>query len=211
MARRLGPSLVSLLALAALAACSDAPVGPEITPTEEASLARKRKPTQPIDTTTTPSPTPTAPSSSTVTGCDGSAVTLSADEKAELDLHQQQRAASGLPAFCVHPRLVDAARAHSADMIAQSYFSHTSPSGESFSQRVTRFGYTGWTALAENIAWGTGTLGSPETIFNNWMNSSGHRANILNGGLREIGIGVASGTFLGYAGARVYTADFGTR
>ena len=43
------------------------------------------------------------------------------------------------------------------------------------------------------------------------MNSAGHRANIVNGALREIGIGVSLGTFKGYAGARLYTVDFGTR
>jgi uncharacterized protein YkwD len=210
MVGRLGSSLAALLALVVVTACSDSPAAPELT-ADEAALARKPKPTSPTSPTPT-SPTPTAPTTgATVTGCDGSAVTLSADEKASLDLHQSQRASSGLPAFCVHPRLVDAARAHSADMVARNYFSHTGATGESFSARVTRYGYTGWTALAENIAWGSGTLGEPSAIFNSWMNSSGHRANILNGGLREIGIGVASGTFQGYSGARVYTADFGTR
>jgi uncharacterized protein YkwD len=147
----------------------------------------------------------------TVTGCDGSSVTLSADESAELQLHNAERARNGLAAFCAHPRLVDAARAHSQDMVARNYFSHTSADGRSFVDRVTGAGYTGWTNLAENIAWGSGTLGEPSTIFTNWMNSAGHRANILNPNLREIGIGVASGTFQGYSGARVYTADFGTR
>ena len=204
---RFGPSFVSLVAVALLAACSESPLAPE-SESVDAALARKPKPTSPTPT----SPTPTSPTvSTTVTGCDGSSVALSADESAELQLHNAERARSGLAAFCVHPRLVDAARAHSQDMVARNYFSHSTPDGVSFMDRVTRAGYAGWTNLAENIAWGSGTLGEPSAIFTNWMNSSGHRANILNANLREIGIGVASGTFQGYAGARVYTANFGTR
>ena len=214
---RLGPSFVSLVAVALLAACSESPMAPE-SDSVDAALTRKPKPTSSTPTSPTPtsptSPTPTAPAptaGTTVTGCDGSSVTLSADESAELQLHNAERARNGLVAFCVHPRLVDAARAHSQDMVARNYFSHTSADGRSFVDRVTGAGYTGWTNLAENIAWGSGTLGEPSAIFTNWMNSTGHRANILNANLREIGIGVASGTFQGYAGARVYTANFGTR
>ncbi|MGZ8377765.1 MAG: CAP domain-containing protein [Gemmatirosa sp.] len=206
MARSLS-SIVTLAALAALGACADSPAAP-LAPTEDSALAARRRPTAPAPT---PTPTPAPTTGATVTGCTGTAVTLTADEKTSLDQHQAQRAASGLAAFCVHPRLVDAARAHSADMLAKGYFSHTGKTGESFSARVTRFGYTGWRALAENIAWGSGSYGSAQSIFTGWMNSSGHRANIVNGNLREIGIGVAAGTFQGYSGARIYTADFGTR
>ena len=146
-----------------------------------------------------------------MTGCTGTAVTLAADEATEFQLHNQQRAASGLPAFCMHPALLASARAHSQDQIAQNYFSHTSLDGRSFVDRINAAGYTGWSILAENIAWGSGTIGDPSAIFNSWMGSDSHRANIMNGSLREIGIGVASGTFQGYSGARMYTADFGTR
>lgn len=212
---RLRPTLVSLLAAAALAACSDSPVAPELSPSEQAEQARKTKPprggTSTPDTTSSTPTSPTSPSGTTVTGCDGSAVTLTADEKTTFDLHQQTRAQYGLPLFCVHPRLVDAARAHSADMVAKNYFSHVSADGTNWDARIVSFGYTGATALSENIAWGSGPYGEPATVMNNWMNSSGHRATILNGGLREIGIGIASGYFQGYSGARVYTADFGTR
>ena len=212
---RLGRSLVSLVAVAMLAACSESPLAPG-SDSVDATLARKPKPTSPTPTEPAPSPapTPTSPTptgGTTVTGCDGSSVTLTGDESAELQLHNAERARNGLVAFCVHPALVGAARAHSQDMVARSYFSHTSADGRSFVDRVNGAGYTGWTNLAENIAWGSGSLGEPSTIFTNWMNSTGHRANILNPNLREIGIGVASGSFQGYAGARVYTANFGTR
>ena len=208
---RLGRSFVSLVAVAVLAACSESPLAPE-SDAVDATLARKPRPTTPTEPAPTPAPTSPAPTAgTTVTGCDGSSVTLTADESAELQLHNAERARNGLAGFCVHPRLVDAARAHSQDMLARNYFSHTSPDGRSFVDRVNGAGYAGWTNLAENIAWGSGSLGDPSAIFTNWMNSSGHRANILNPNLREIGIGVVSGTFQGYAGARVYTANFGTR
>jgi uncharacterized protein YkwD len=209
MVRRLGPSLVSLALLVALAACSESPVAPG--EAVDAALARKPKPSAPAPTDPTTPTTTTPPAGTTVTGCDGSSVALVADEASELTLHNQERARNGLSAFCVHPALLRAARAHSTDMIAKGYFSHTSPSGATFVDRVNGAGYAGWSTLAENIAWGSGSLGEPSAIFSNWMSSAGHRANILNGALREIGIGVASGTFQGYAGARVYTANFGTR
>jgi uncharacterized protein YkwD len=203
---RLRPSFAALALLVTLAACSESPVAPS--DGVDAALARKPKPSAPEPT----APTPTTPSvGTTVTGCTGTSVSLTADEATELTLHNQERARNGLSAFCVHPALMSAARAHSADMLARNYFSHTSADGSSFVDRINRAGYTGWTNVAENIAWGSGTLGDPSTIFANWMNSAGHKANILNGSLREIGIGVASGTFQGYSGARVYTADFGTR
>jgi uncharacterized protein YkwD len=219
MARRLGTSIVSLLALAAVAACSDSPVAPELSPSTEVSLAKGGKkggntPTSPApDTTTTTAPiAPTAPSTgTTVTGCDGSAVTLTAEEKATLDLHQQTRAQYGLPLYCVHPALVASARAHSADMLAHNFFSHSSWDGTAWNTRIGSFGYPGWT-ISENIAWGSsGSYGDPATIMNNWMNSAGHRATILNGAYVEIGIGVSIGYYQGFSGSRVYTADFGSR
>jgi uncharacterized protein YkwD len=145
-----------------------------------------------------------------VAGCRGSRVYLSADEKATLELHNTHRIMSGLPSFCVDAKLTAAARAHSDDMMARSYFSHSSPDGTAFGARVTGFGYAPVRILAENIAWGTESLGSAEHTFQNWLNSAGHRANIQNALLREIGIGVSTGTFQRLPGARVYTVDFGT-
>lgn len=146
----------------------------------------------------------------TVTGCTGTPVVLDANEKTMLDLHNNQRANSGLRKLCVHPALQRAAEAHSQDMIDNDYFSHTSQDGTTFAQRIKREGYNYRTA-GENIAWGSGSLGSPDNIFNNWMNSSGHRANILNKNFREVGIGAATGTYKSYAGATMWTADFGAR
>lgn len=218
MARRLGTSLVSLLALAAIAACSDSPAAPELSPTSDAAFAKGGRrgggtPTSPApDTSTTTTPTsPSTGSGTTVTGCTGTSITLTAEEKATLDLHQQTRAQYGLPLYCVHPALTASARAHSADMLAHNFFSHTSWDGTAWNTRIANFGYPSWT-ISENIAWGSsGSYGDPATIMNNWMNSAGHRATILNGTYVEIGIGVSIGTYQGYSGSRIYTADFGAR
>ena len=136
---------------------------------------------------------------------------LTGEEKQSLDLHNAERTANDLSPFCVDSVLTIAARAHSNEMLTKNYFSHDSYNGESFAVRLKSFGYTPFRALAENIAWGSGSYGSPDAIFTSWMNSAGHEANILNGSLQQIGIAVAYATFQGYNGAKLYTADFGTR
>ena len=146
----------------------------------------------------------------TVKGCTSTGVSLTTAEKRMLDLHNQKRASQRLSKFCVHPALQRAARAHSREMIDEDYFSHDSHDGKSFSTRVTRSGYK-WRTVGENIAWGSGSLGSPDDTFESWINSPGHKANILNGRFKEIGVGAASGTYKGYTNATVWTTDFGAR
>lgn len=146
----------------------------------------------------------------TVAGCTGTQVVLDANEKAMLDLHNKQRATKKLKALCVHPALQKAAEAHSQDMIDKDYFAHDSQDGTKFSQRIKREGYN-YRAAGENIAWGSGSLGSPDNIFKNWMNSTGHKRNIMNKGYREVGIGAVNGTYKNFSNATMWTADFGTR
>jgi uncharacterized protein YkwD len=136
---------------------------------------------------TTPAPT-TAPSGS------GDARSL---ERQVLDLTNAERRKAGCPDLAGNAKLHAAALAHSTDMATQGYFSHTGADGSSMSDRVEREGYA-WRALAENIAAGYRT---PQAVVTGWMNSSGHRANILNCGLTEIGVG-----FHDYH----WTQDFGT-
>ena len=68
-------------------------------------------------------------------------------------------------------------------MVQRNYFSHTSPGGASFVDRIMRQDYVdpgeGWT-LGENLAWGSYQLATPKSIVRSWMHSPGHRANILN-------------------------------
>jgi uncharacterized protein YkwD len=66
--------------------------------------------------------------------------------------------------------------------------------------------------LGENIAWGTGSLGTPREIMNAWLHSPEHRRNILTPGYTELGIGYLSDqTFLGYSGASLWSQQFGVR
>ena len=110
-------------------------------------------------------------------------------------------------------KLAAAARGHSSAMSSRHFFSHDSLSGASFLDRIRRTGYLhgarSW-SVGENIAYGSGRLSTPRAIGRAWMNSPGHRANILSPSFRSVGIGIAAGTPDGGGGA-TYTTDFGRR
>jgi uncharacterized protein YkwD len=117
-----------------------------------------------------------------------------------LRLVNVERAKVGCPTVRWEARLATAARLHSQDMAAKSYFSHTSLDGRSPWDRIRAQGYTA--GSAENIAAGQRT---PAAVMTAWMNSSGHRANILNCTNRALGVGI------GYGGpyGTYWTQDFG--
>jgi uncharacterized protein YkwD len=102
-------------------------------------------------------------------------------------LVNQARAAAATPCppLVVDPRLTASAQAHSDDMAARDYFSHTTPEGVTFDQRIIAAGYP--RPGAENIAKGQRT---PEKVMADWMASAGHRANIENCRLTTIGVGL---------------------
>lgn len=131
--------------------------------------------------TPTPNPTPTpAPSSG---------YTLSQFEQRVVDLVNLERQKAGLKPLVADIQLSKGARVKSQDMIDENYFSHTSPKyGSPFDMMKTfgiSHGYAG-----ENIAAGQTT---PEAVVTAWMNSAGHRANILNANYGKIGVGYAYG------------------
>ena len=146
-----------------------------------------------------------AEAASIVKTCGGGTITLNYKEERTLILHNRERANRGLRALCVHPKLTKAARAHSEDMIRNDYLGHGS-----VGSRLTLFGYN-WRIYAENIGGGTGEYASPGNVFGRWMNSDAHRANILDGRYREIGVGTATGNYKVRTGYTMYTVDFGTR
>lgn len=127
-----------------------------------------------------------------------------------------ERARRGLGALKLNTRLSAAATTHAADMDARNYFAHDSRGGGSFVDRIRRAGYLAgarsW-SVGENLAWGSGGRSAPATITQMWMNSPGHRANILSSSFREIGIGVAYGAPVagGGAPAATYATEFGSR
>ncbi|MFE9532790.1 sigma-70 family RNA polymerase sigma factor [Streptomyces sp. NPDC006691] len=118
-----------------------------------------------------------------------------------LDLVNSERAKAGCSALTSNPKLYDAALKHSENMAAQNFFDHTDPSGAGPGDRVTAAGYQ-WSAVGENIARGQADAAA---VMDSWMHSPGHRANILNCGYKEIGIGVHYGS-----GGPWWTQDFGT-
>jgi len=154
--------------------------------------SRGRIPGRPRSTATTP---PGAPAQPTVPPTNGDFVTQ------VVALTNQQRAASGCGALRVNATLTQVAQAHSADMAANNYFSHDSQNGASPFDRMTAAGYR-FSAAAENIAAGQRT---PSDVVTAWMNSEGHRANILNCTYTEIGVGYATGGSYG----TYWTQDFG--
>src|SRR5918994_2879742 len=152
------------------------------------------------------------------TTCANTAVAPSAGNVASvraavLCLHNRERAARRLAPLRQHAKLRRAADGHSADMVADRYFSHQTPEGTDMVERILRAGFargSGW-LLGENIAWGSGEFATAEQIHRSWMNSPGHRANILRREFRWIGIGIALGAPVdtgGLAGAP-HTAGFG--
>ena len=112
---------------------------------------------------------------------------LTQDEKEVFDLINQQRTSAGLSALVIDDELQNVARIKAKDMVDSSYFSHTSPTYGSPFDMIKNFGITYKTA-GENIAGNSSNQGA----VNAWMNSEGHKANILNNAYNYTGIAVVS-------------------
>lgn len=110
-------------------------------------------------------------------------------EKEVVRLVNEIRAENGLPSLTYDWELSRVARYKSQDMKDNKYFSHTSPTYGSPFQMIKNFGIT-YRSAGENIAKGYAT---PQAVVNGWMNSSGHRANILNASFNRIGVGYVAG------------------
>jgi uncharacterized protein YkwD len=158
--------------------------------------------------------------SSAASACPGAsaqptATNSAAVRSATLCLLNRERAAHGLGSLREHRSLEHAATNYAGLMVREDFFGHVSPGGSTMAERIKRTSYLngthGW-SLGENLAWGSGSSSTPAQIVNAWMHSPPHRANILDGSFREIGIGVASGapTGRGHAGA-TYVNEFGRR
>lgn len=135
--------------------------------------------------------------------------------RATLCVLNAERDRQGLRPLRLHRRLSAAARRHASDMAAKNFFDHNSLDGSSFVDRIRRAGYMRgarrWT-VAENIAWGSGARATPRAIARAWMNSAGHRANLLSPSYREIGVGVSpDAPVSGVSGGATYATNFGSR
>ncbi|MGH1256514.1 MULTISPECIES: CAP domain-containing protein [Bacillus] len=120
------------------------------------------------------------------------AKSLSEFEQRVVELTNAERAKQGLPALKIDTELSKVARVKSEDMQKNNYFDHNSPTYGSPFDMMKKFGIS-YTSAGENIAQGQRT---PEEVVQAWMNSAGHRANILNNGFTHIGVGyVESGNY----------------
>jgi uncharacterized protein YkwD len=106
----------------------------------------------------------------------------------------QHRAAAGLPALTANATLNHAAGNKTADMFTQQYFEHVSPDGNGPAEVAKQAGYT-FLRIGENLA--LGNFSSEADLVQSWMDSPGHRANILGKNFTEIGIAAQPGTFEG--------------
>ncbi len=136
-------------------------------------------------------------------------------ERTTLCLVNRERARRGIKRLDADGRLARSAGRYSSAMVRETFFSHVSPGGGTMLERIRRAGYLdgarGYT-VGENLAWGSGRLATPIETVNAWMNSPGHKANILNRRFDEIGIGVAPGAPVsGVGNAATYTQHFGAR
>jgi uncharacterized protein YkwD len=132
---------------------------------------------------------------------------LRAARAATLCLLNAERGARGLDALHTSTKLAHAAQGHADDMVDRRYFAHGN-----FGARIAR---TGWGrhrrtyTIGENLGYGSSAEATPRAIVAAWMESPGHRANILQRRFHAIGIGIAAGTPDGGAGT-TYSTDFGS-
>ncbi|WP_419998074.1 sigma-70 family RNA polymerase sigma factor [Streptomyces boninensis] len=144
-------------------------------PSKSRTHKPKPKPTPSKTKPPRPKPTPTRTPPPADTSAAGQVLTIV----------NKERAGAGCRPLKLDSRLSRAAQLHSEDMSANNYFDHTSRDGRTFSDRAKAQGYQ--TPGAENIARGQS---SPADVMSAWMNSEGHRANILNCDLTTMGLGL---------------------
>jgi len=166
--------------------------------TTPSSSPRTSAPSSPARTTTAPSSTTSAAAAA------ASSQIHDAQESEVLRLVNVERSGAGCGPVTADATLAKVARAHSKDMAVNKYFDHNSQDGRTPFDRMRAAGYAFSTA-AENIAAGQQTASA---VMESWMNSPGHRANILNCSLKELGVGrwKQSGSPYGI----YWTQDFGT-
>ncbi|MGN9841835.1 CAP domain-containing protein [Nonomuraea sp. H19] len=155
--------------------------------------------------TPTPTATPTAsPSPTSTTPPPSSGTVGTAEENEVVRLTNAERAKGGCQPLKHDAQLRAAAFGHSDDMAKNNYFDHDSQDGRTFMDRIKAAGFTGGSAWAENIAFGQPSAAS---VVQGWMNSSGHRANIMNCKFTLIGVGAAKNS----QGRIYWTQDFAAK
>jgi uncharacterized protein YkwD len=132
--------------------------------------------------------------------------------QATLCLLNDERAAAGLRPLAFSAALTQPSAAYSTRMVSENFFAHESPDGSTLESRLTAARYIaadGDWFVGENLAWGQGSLATARNIAIAWMNSPGHRHNILEPEFTEVGIGIVPGTPGDPTWGATYTTDFG--
>ncbi|MFD3413970.1 sigma-70 family RNA polymerase sigma factor [Streptomyces cyaneofuscatus] len=183
------------------ASASSASPSASASPSKSPSRKPKPKPS-PTKSTRPPAPSTAAPAPKPPPPPAPAPAPPASEGGQVLQIVNTERAKEGCGPVTSNDLLATAAQRHSADMASRDYFSHTSPDGTDPGDRITAAGYR-WSTYGENIAKGQRT---PADVMQAWMDSPGHRANILNCSFKEMGIGkVDSG------GGPVWTQKFGAR
>ncbi|MFH8442551.1 CAP domain-containing protein [Streptomyces sp. NPDC018026] len=123
-----------------------------------------------------------------------------------LRLTNVERARAGCPRLTFDAALARAAQRHTADMARHDFVGHVGSGGSTIVTRARAAGYTGWNALAENVAAGPKTAAA---VVRSWMRSPGHRANILDCSLEHLGVGYVKKPGTRYG--TYWTQDFGAK
>lgn len=139
----------------------------------------------PAPTTTTTVETTTEPPADPPATTQPPATADASAQDQVVSLTNAERQQAGCGPLSIDASITAAAQAHASDMAARGYFEHTTPDGVTFDQRIRNAGYS--RPGAENIARGATTA---EAVVGMWMDSPGHRANILNCDLNTIGVGL---------------------
>jgi uncharacterized protein YkwD len=135
---------------------------------------------------------------------------------AVLCLINRERAQNGVEPLAYNPQLEAAAEGHCGELIADDYFAHISPTGETPVDRIRTTGYipgpSDGYVIGENLAWGTYNLATPQAIVSAWIASPEHLANILEAKYTETGFGVTPAvpsSLAGEAPGATYAEEFG--
>lgn len=159
----------------------------------EKPVTQVQKPAAPVEKPATPAPAPATPAPTPVekpaAPIEKNDTTVSSSnltyEQKVVELVNVERQKAGLSTLKMDSAISNVARAKSKDMAVNNYFAHQSPTYGSAGDMLRQFGIS-WSAWGENIASGQRT---PEIVVNAWMNSPGHRANILSNNFSKIGVG----------------------
>lgn len=152
-----------------------------------------------------------------VTDCDGQVMVLDGRKAELLRLHNEARAENGAGPLCVQQNLMSSAQGHAEDMLERDFYAHETPEGLTPADRVSRAGYAFATCGENNNRVSGTSVGEPgadeiRQAFTSWMESPGHRENLLNPAFREVGFGLETGFYSPEPGTTTtYVANFGAR